>query len=338
MAIIYVAGFVDVVNFPKIDSELYLDVTQINKFLPLKNPIPLNIEHLSNANIGWIMGLYQVEYGLFCVGIINSEKFLSLLEKLFPNSHVAQTRNVNLPPEPKLEMLHTWLPGLSLSSVHPDNMTDALGDQAFQHVSLCAMGRRRGTVAVYGLDLEWVLSKFTSITEIEKSRIYNEIQEINTNTLASPLFNINSETLMAKAIDASFIKNRIDILKTDRGVAEIQQPTYLKASATPQIYSFIEVERQTESETMNPIPSTIQTAHQTEDLISVPRATFMSMLQTNLDTVRQASVLNKQQIPTDQFTSHGNPYIHAANQHNFPYYPRLGPIVPEMAISGPPPS
>lgn len=300
MSIVYVAGFVDVVNYPKSDKSLLLNPEQIAKCLPINNPIPLNIEHLCDAEVGWTLGLHQVDYGLFCIGAITSLNFLNLLEKLFINSSVAQIRDKNVSPQPKLEMLHTWLPELSLSSMHPDLISKNIEPcQTFQHVALCAMGKRRGTIAVYGHDVPWIISKFISLNEYEKDKLVQLYNSVDTSNLELPNFNIQPEVLMAKAIDAGFIKYRLDILKADRGVADVKNALYLKASAQ-------ELDSQFLSDTDNKLLDTEKSAaqlvttainmnqstsqpmgHQTDELISIPKSTFISMLQANIDSGKQ---------------------------------------------------
>lgn len=327
MSIVYVAGFVDVVNYPKSDKSLLLKPEQVARCLPINNPIPLNIEHLCEAEVGWTLGLIQVDFGLFCFGVITSVNFLNLLEKLFINSSVAQTRDKKVPPEPKLEMLHTWLPELSLSSMHPDFISEnADTSQTFQHVALCAMGRRRGTIAVYGPELAWILSKFTSLNKYEKDNIIKLHNSIDMSKLDMPNFSIQPEALMAKAIDAGFIKHRLDILKTDKGVADIKNALYLKASIQEPVTQFSgdpedgseatdEAAKQPALDTdMNPSGSQSM-GHQPEELISVPKSTFMTMLQTNIDSVKQTTP--KQPVHFQNEFSH--------LQHQTPY-PMMGNI------------
>nr|WAH70946.1 capsid protein-P40 [Eptesicus fuscus gammaherpesvirus] len=319
---VYVGGFVDVVRLPKTERELYLDADVVAKFLPLERPIPLTVEHAPGASVGWVLGLHQVKHGLFCIGAVTSRKFLTLLDRLFSSSSVAQMapRDGGLPREPRLEMLHTWLPELSLASAHPSALAaaaeagaasaaGALADTgaeaaaaaatdplprgaAFEHVSLCALGRRRGTVAVYGPDVEWVLSKFTSMSHEERRRLGEASMCVDLEALEEPDFSVEPEELMAKAIDAGFISCRLDLLKTDRGVAAVQRPTYLKASARP---------APPPGDSLPSAPS--QKRPMAEDAISVPKATFMAMLQSNLDAAsrqQQQQRQPQQQLPPPQ--------------------------------------
>lgn len=344
MTMVFVAGFVDIISYPKCDKSLFLNPIHLTKFLPLEDPIPLNVEHLSEAEVGWTLGLHQVNYGLFCVGVITSVDFLNLLEKLFLNSSVAQTRDSTLVPSPKIEMLHTWLPELSLSSMHPDFIPQAGGcDQAFQHVSICAMGRRRGTIAIYGPDVSWILNKFTSISKHERDKILKSYEDIDLTKLGNPNFTIQPEILMAKAIDASFIKHRLEILKNDKGVADVRNALYLKASVQatesqshseiPETCSYELHPKVIEENKMNP-PVPQNMGHQTDDLISLPKSTFMNMLQTNIESVRNVTARQPSfQFHNDTIPSH----IHTQYpQMGNIYYPHPAPPIHMMPYTKPP--
>ncbi|UTM04638.1 capsid maturation protease [Equid gammaherpesvirus 2] len=319
---VYLGGFVDVFSYPKDSRALYLNPADVGAHLPLPGPIPLNVEHLQEAHVGWTLGLHLTRYGLFCVAVITAEEFFALLDRLCAASSVARTRaDHHLPPNPTLEMLHTWLPELSLSSIHPDALPGTKGGDTpiFQHVALCAMGQRRGTVAVYGESLDWILSKFTSLSPEERGAIAEGYASPGPESLPEPHFTCSNEILMAKAIDAGFIKNRLEILKTDKGVAEVKAPTYLKASVQglPANLDEVDSARGGEDPPTAAIATTPHPAAETttmnqqqpfaaqapaggcEDLISVPRSTFMTMLQTNLDTMRQTSLGQRFGQPID---------------------------------------
>nr|CAA73631.1 protease [Saimiriine gammaherpesvirus 2]CAC84312.1 protease [Saimiriine gammaherpesvirus 2] len=314
MSIVYVAGFVDVVAYPKVDPVLYLNLDDVSKCLPLTKPIPLNIEHLPESTIGHTIGLYAVTHGVFCVGVIHSEKFLHLTENLFSNSCVAQTTNKFLPYQPLLEMLHTWLPALSLSSLCP-TAQNASNTDMFQHVSLCALGRRRGTVAVYSMNLEDAISQFCSISQAEVENIYEDSKNVDINCLPKPVFNIDPHILMAKAIDAGFIKDRLQLLQTDKGVAKIKKLTYLKASeiAKPVTEDI--------SEDMNQHGIVPQGS---DDLISVPKSTFLSMLQNNLDNFKQ----HPRQAYFPQYFSPQGAYMPYELYPPQPYLDNIGYMLP----------
>lgn len=231
---IHVAGFVDIYNYPKVDSSLILNSSIIKRYLPLQQCIPLNVEHLENGVIGTVWGLYLLKQGLFSVSVITSHDFCTLLETLYSDSISAQNKLNALPSNPRLEMLHAWLPELSLASVDPSAVSDTT-DKFFHHIAICALGRRRGTTAVYGDSLSWVLEKFSCLEKNTKDEILAkyatkipEIEKLSPETFCPPY-----KLLMAKAIDASFLKDRLDTLKIDKNVACVTSDTYLKASSLP---------------------------------------------------------------------------------------------------------
>ncbi|AAK95468.1 BVRF2 [Macacine gammaherpesvirus 4] len=299
-AAVYVCGFVERPDAPPEDTCLQLDPLVVKGQLPLKKPLPLTVEHLPDAPVGSVWGLYQSRAGLFSAASITSKDFLSLLDSIYRDCDIAQSQRTPLPRDPKVEALHAWLPSLSLASLHPEAPRAAAdgGEMPFfDHVSLCALGRRRGTTAVYGTDLGWVLRHFSDLEPSIAARIADEApapspdREPGLQERPLPL-----TKLMAKAIDAGFLRNRVETLRRDRGVANIPAESYLKASNVP------DIQRTKDSAPQSPPPVSRNratmlsgnageaaaacggSAAQGQDLISVPRTTFMTLLQTNLDS------------------------------------------------------
>ncbi|AJG42943.1 proteinase/capsid scaffold protein [Harp seal herpesvirus] len=333
---IFVAGFVDVFGYEDPDQSLYLDTQEITKHLPIPTVIPLTIEHQEEAQIGWVLCLHKVSHGLFCLGEINSSSFLQILTKVCNRSVMAHTPPKNLPPHPEIEMLQSWLPELSLSSLSPDLVTPDLAKGAlFQHVSVCAMGKRRGTIALYGDNVAWLVSKFTALSLDESEKIISTIDVDK--TYKDPPFTCSLELLVAKAIDAGFIKNRLTILRDDKGIATVRAPTYLKASAQPSVSQSEPVHR----EDLTTLPKNMNThvggpaPAGSDDLISIPRGAFMSLLQNNLDAKQPPLATasgqyrpsnyaftdpsQRLQPPPAAFMGPGHPFIHYAPQ-TVPYY------------------
>ncbi len=106
---------------PPKDACLHLDPLTVKSQLPLKKPLPLTVEHLPDAPVGSVFGLYQSRAGLFSAASITSGDFLSLLDSIYHDCDIAQSQRLPLPREPKVEALHAWLPSLSLASLHPDS-------------------------------------------------------------------------------------------------------------------------------------------------------------------------------------------------------------------------
>nr|AAO12287.1 capsid protein [Porcine lymphotropic herpesvirus 2] len=310
--VIFVAGFVDISEFPKSDPSLYLDETIWNNFLPIKNSIPLTIEHIDAAQIGWVLGLFFTKKGLFSVSVINSEEFISLLDTLYDKSEVAQQSCENLPSSPKLEILHSWLPELSLSSIHPDHLpNDNVNHEPFQHVSVCALGKRRGTVAVYGDTLSWVLSKFKSLTYDDINNITRQCQTISYPRITH--FKINIEALLGKVIDACFINNRLKLLKMDRLTANIDHSTYLKASTSPDVLKSTSPNGCISDNTSQDLKTRKMALPPAEDLIHVPKSTFLSMLESSLTKTKQ--IPNQYDYPPGYGSNW--PIFHSQNAMHF---------------------
>lgn len=318
--LIFAAGFVDVVDYPKIERELIMNVEQVRQALPISHPLPLTLEHLPVAEVGWTLDLFQVSKGLFSVSVISSKTFIHLLTKLFDKSQTAHIDHPALPTDPILDMLHTWFPALSLSSLHPGHNTQAVVTNLFQHVSLCALGRRRGTISIYGYELPWVISKFDSLTPQEKSNIIEKGKHYNLLQLPEPKFQVDLETLMAKAIDSGFIRDRLSLLRMDKGVAAIQPETYLKASTTPhKAFSSTDLN-------LSNMQTTGATTTPTEELISVPKTTFMTLLQNNIQQnqpLQSASCQQHAFAPNTQYTF---PYMSCLPGQGQPHGTTLMPI------------
>lgn len=293
---IYVAGFLDVYGFPKTEKGLILDRERLRRCLPLKSVLPLNLEHSDRLVVGCVPGIYDLPSGLFCLGRIHSEPFLSLLDSIYTSSAAARITpsgglQGELPRSPRLETLHAWLPGLSLSSLQPDVSEDQNPESFLQHVALCALGRRRGTIALYGENIDWLLEKFPALTETEKRDILQSATSWPSPGPTSGSLSAVVDLLVAKAIDASFIKNRMEKLAVDRETVGVdRRSTYLKASQIPRetdclSNSGVQEERSLLATSGESLfrdicsPSMSSTA---DDLISIPRTTLMTLLNRTL--------------------------------------------------------
>lgn len=311
--VIHVAGFVDIKSYPKVDPSLILDPTLTQHQLPLSHCIPLNVEHIENAEVGHVWALYMLEQGLFCLAVITSKDFLNLLDCLYSESASAQNKLNNLPSNPRIEMLHAWLPELSLASLNPSNIPPSAEAPVnfFHHVSLCALGKRRGTTAIYGNDLKWTLDKFSSMDNDTKNKIIADyvLKKDNSDMLAPVSFSPNYELLMAKAIDAGFLKDRLNMLKIDKSVACVTSDAYLKASSVPvsvpasgsldtcsKVTSAkAHIEPNTVTKNSYPLPLENMMSgnpggakNDTDKNITIPEQLLMSLLQKNFELTRTA--------------------------------------------------
>lgn len=318
---IFVGGYVDIKSYPTTDKTLALDHDRLSRILPLKKPIPINIEHLADAEIGWMFGVYHVSHGIFCMGNITCGPFLTIVNQVSTDSHASKTKlSHTLPDNPILQTLHAWLPELSLSSVSPDLISCTPDTEIFHHVALCALGKRRGVVAVYGPSVDWVLTKFDSLSATDIAHIDTHItqflQEQENMTLPSLNFSTGIDTLLAKAIDAGFIRNRLDLLKSDRHAAAVKPATYLKASQVPDSQPEDNSSTQPLSNMAN-----IQTSDDSS-MITVPKSALVSLL-------TKTDVPSSSQTPPHQFCQYPPIYPTSAQLFNYPhagmYFPQSIP-------------
>ena len=175
METVLVAGFLCVYDDNDINDNFYLPRRTIQEEINSGNGlnIPLNINHNENAVIGTVSSLSDLQHGLFTVARVQSKEFLTIIKKIAAKSKlITNTEEKTLPPDPEIECLNSIFPGLSLSNRVGGNERDPF----FKHVSICGVGRRPGTIAIFGRNLNWILDRFSSITEEEKEKILSTAQ------------------------------------------------------------------------------------------------------------------------------------------------------------------
>ncbi|APZ76282.1 capsid maturation protease [Murid herpesvirus 3] len=222
---IYVGGFVYV--YGKDRDELYIPKDVIHKFIASGDAvsIPLNINHNDLATIGYILNLFDLKNGLFCIGKIDSSKFITIMSDISKKSQlIALGPNNSLRPNPLLECLSAFFPAFSLSSKNLNNIDDI---NFFKHVSICGIGKRCGTVCVYGETIRWIVDKFNIIDESEKDRVLN-VKDSGRKYDFN--FDINLYDLLANTLDTSYIKDRLSKLRLDKKISGLSDTTYIKAS------------------------------------------------------------------------------------------------------------
>ncbi|ACE95421.1 assembly protein [Muromegalovirus WP15B] len=261
-SMIYVGGFLTLYDEDPQDERLRLprDVVarELRRAAAGGPAVPLNINHDESSTVGTVR-LFDAEAGLFCLGRLSSPAFLGIVEKAAGKSKlVARGPAKGLEADPVVEYLSAGFPALSLSSFSPDAVAAAAadadtsenpGEEAegqlrrqttdsggfFRHVSLCGLGRRRGTLAVYGRDRDWIVGRFAALTPDERA----EIARVDDAALggwdgdADP-FGSDSYGLLASTVDDGYIAERLCRLRYDKRLLGLQsKETYVKASELP---------------------------------------------------------------------------------------------------------
>lgn len=233
---IYVGGFLTLYAESPSDERLRLPRETVVQALTDSDNcvIPLNINHDDAATVGKVK-LFDTNAGLFCLGCVYSPSFLAIVEKASEKSKlVARGPIKGLNADPVVEYLSAGFPALSLSSCVTAAGTYEPGQRDFfKHVSLCGLGKRRGTLAVYGRDCNWISDRFSALSSQEKDNISKCDISIQ-NTLDSDPFGSDSYGLLASTVDDGYIAERLCRLRYDKHVLGLHSTeTYIKASELP---------------------------------------------------------------------------------------------------------
>ncbi|BAA78274.1 proteinase [Human betaherpesvirus 6B] len=234
MSKVWVGGFLCVYGEEPSEECLALPRDTVQKELRSGNiPLPLNINHNEKATIGMVRGLFDLEHGLFCVAQIQSQTFMDIIRNIASKSKLIAAGSViePLPPDPEIECLSSSFPGLSLSSkVLQDENLD--GKPFFHHVSVCGVGRRPGTIAIFGREISWILDRFSCISESEKRQVLEGVN-VYSQGFDENLFSADLYDLLADSLDTSYIRKRFPKLQLDKQLCGLSKCTYIKASEPP---------------------------------------------------------------------------------------------------------
>lgn len=236
---VYLGGFLTLYAEEPDDVSLRLPREVVDRELGSAGALdlPLNVNHDDDAVVGSVYELFDLDAGLFCFGEIYSVSFLDIVKKAASRSAlVARGPGDGLEPDPVVEYLSTGFPGLSLSSAALEDR--GKGGGFFRHVSICGVGRRRGTLAVYGRDPAWILSRFQPILEREReavsARVFVGIQRSSERALTSvDPFSSDPYGLLANSVDTAYIRERFFKLEYDKRILGLGRGTYIKASESP---------------------------------------------------------------------------------------------------------
>lgn len=230
---IYVGGFLCLYRDFADTGVLYIPKSTVqNALVSGFARLPLNINHNDSAVVGFVIGLFDLEHGLFCLAKIGSMRFLEIIRKTAPKSKLITKGPVDiLPSDPVVECLSSVFPGLSLSSRADVNSPITEESPFFIHVSICGVGQRAGTIGVFGRDLSWILDQFQSVTEVERTHVLKNVRDFE--DFDETLFDFNLYDLLADSLDTSYIKERFSKLKLDKRFSGVSDTTYIKASKSP---------------------------------------------------------------------------------------------------------
>lgn len=249
---VFFGGFLALYKETPDDGRLHLPKKTVSNILMNENGalLPVNVNHDEGAVVGSVFRLFDLEAGLFCVGEIYSETFLDIIDKASALSKIVLVGPKNgLKPDPTLEYLSGSYPGLSLSSspliTSDKNDTESTSfgtedDRFFKHVAICGVGRRRGTLGVYGRNIEWILDRFSLIKPGERRDIASQTAPFAQSSTwramlgnADP-FRSDALGLLANSVDTAYIKQRLAKLEYDKKLAlDRDRGTYIKASEVP---------------------------------------------------------------------------------------------------------
>lgn len=237
------------------DDALYIDTACVDRFLSQETNYlcPVNVEHNERATVGYVHFFQNTRKGVFCLGEIVSRTFLHVMNRAALRSQVVQNDPVianGLQHDPLLEYLSMCFPALSLS-----NYRNSDHPSYFRHVAICGVGKRRGTLSVYGRNADWIISRFKDLSH---ELLPRSLTLLN---LEEDPFNEDLTFLFASITDAAYIKSKANLLKIDKAIANLDR-TYVKAS-------------------MNPVNGTSTTS----DGVFLSKEMFLTLLRQNLDCI-----------------------------------------------------
>ncbi|QQL11305.1 Rh109 [macacine betaherpesvirus 3] len=320
---VYVGGFLVRYDEAPEEAELVLPSDVVDRWLrESRGPLPLNVNHDESATVGHVAGLKNVRAGLFCLGRVTSPKFLDIVQKASEKSELVSRgppSQSSLQPDGVLEFLSGSYSGLSLSSRRDINAADsAPGDAktaSFKHVALCSVGRRRGTLAVYGREPDWVMERFPDLTEADREALRAQLtataaaaggeeeddvvrKKNNNNKSQGPdadPFQSDSYGLLGNSVDALYIQERLPKLRYDKRLVGVTaRESYVKASVSPaeQEACDIKVEKERPNESQHSRAPSESMSHPMSS-VATPAASSVAPSQASLALAHDGVYLPK---------------------------------------------
>ncbi|BBM13198.1 capsid maturation protease [pteropodid alphaherpesvirus 2] len=228
---IYVAGFLALYNGGD-SGELVLTADAVESALPPANPLPINVDHRAQSEVGRVLTIVNDPRGPFFVGIVACVSLEEVLEQA-ASASIFERRGPPLTREERLLYLITnYLPSVSLSTRRfaADQQPDAT---LFAHVALCAIGRRLGTIVTYDVSLEAAMAPFRHLAPASRERARREAAEAElalAGRVWSPSHEALTRTLLSTAVNNMMLRDRWSLVAERRRQAGIAGHTYLQAS------------------------------------------------------------------------------------------------------------
>ncbi|AAM00719.1 capsid maturation protease [Panine betaherpesvirus 2] len=249
-SVVYVGGFLTRYDQPPDEAELLLPRDVVERWLGSGGdgtPMPLNVNHDDAAVVGHVAAMKSVRDGLFCLGCVTSPRFLEIVSRASEKSELVSRGPPckSLRPDKVVEFLSGSYAGLSLSSRRccpssveaseaPSTSTAVPESAPFKHVALCSVGRRRGTLAVYGRDPDWVLQRFPDLTAADRDDLRAQWRGCGGAPAGDP-FRSDSYGLLGNSVDALYIRERLPKLRYDKQLVGVtERESYVKASVSPE--------------------------------------------------------------------------------------------------------
>ncbi|BAP00705.1 capsid maturation protease [Pteropodid alphaherpesvirus 1] len=234
---IYVAGFLALYNGGD-SGELVLTADAVESALPPANPLPINVDHRAQSEVGRVLTIVNDPRGPFFVGLIACVSLEEVLEQA-ASAAIFERRGPPLTREERLLYLITnYLPSVSLSTRRfaEDQRPDAT---LFAHVALCAIGRRLGTIVTYDVSLEAAMAPFRHLAPASRERARREAAEAELALAGrawAPSHEALTRTLLSTAVNNMMLRDRWSLVAERRRQAGIAGHTYLQASEKFQVW------------------------------------------------------------------------------------------------------